>query len=70
MGFPTTLLIPKLNISLIKIKQHNIDNILNQKQSIKLNNKNQFHSNHKVDEHILKKPYPKKWFSQPTLSKK
>ena len=30
------------------------------KQSINLYYKNQFHSNYKIDEHILKKPYPKK----------
>ena len=53
MGFLTTLLISKLNI--LFIKQHNIDNILNHKQSMNLYYKNQFHSNYKIDEHILKK---------------
>ena len=54
MGFPTKLLIPKLNNSFI-----NLNNILNNKQSINLYYKNQFHSNYKIDDHILKRPYPK-----------
>ena len=55
MRFPTTLLIQKLNISLIKL--NNItDNILNHEQSINLYYKNQFHNNYKIDECI----YPPK----------
>ena len=34
--------------------EHNIDNTLNQKQSINIYNKNQFHNNHRINEHILK----------------
>ena len=59
MAFPTTLLIPKLNNSLINLNKPT-DNNLNDKQSINLNYKNHFHCNYKIDEHILKKPYPKK----------
>ena len=36
------------------MEQHNIDNTLNDKQSINLYYKNQFHSNYKIDEHVLK----------------
>ena len=57
MDFSTTLLIPKLNNSLINLKNIT-DNILNHKHSINLYNKKQFHSNYKTDEHILKN-YPK-----------
>ena len=41
-----------------KTEQHNIDNILNHKQSINLYYKNKCHNNHNIDEHI-KKRYPK-----------
>ena len=41
------------------VPKHNIDNTLNQKQSINLYYKNQFPNNYKIDEHILKKPYQK-----------
>ena len=57
MGFPTALLILKLNISLINL--NNItDNILNHKQLIKLyyeKKKQQFYRKYKIDEHTLKK---------------
>ena len=53
MGFPTTLLIPKLNNSLINLNNLT-DNNLNQKQSINFYYKKQFHSNYKIDEQILK----------------
>ena len=43
-----------LSLSLSLIYIYNINNILNHKQSINLCNKNQFHSNYKTDEHILK----------------
>ena len=69
MGFPTTLLIPKLNISLIKLKKHNVDNILNYKQSINLYYKTQFHSKYKIDEHILKNLIPKKCSSYQSYQK-
>ena len=42
-----------------KTEQHKINNTLNHKQSINLYCKNQFHSNYKIDEHILKKLIPK-----------
>ena len=37
-----------------KTEQHNIDNTLNHDRSIKLYYKNQFYSNYKIDEHVLK----------------
>ena len=59
MGFPTTLLILNVNNSLINLNNQTLDNILNHKQSINLYYKNQFYCNYKIDEHILKKTYPK-----------
>ena len=53
MSFPTTLLIPKLNNSLINLNNLT-DNNLNHKQSINLYCKNQFHSIYKINEQILK----------------
>ena len=45
-----------------------MDNILNHKKPINLYNRNQFHNNYKIDEHILKKPYPKKKKNSPYWS--
>ena len=49
--------------------EHDIDNILNHKQSINLYYKNQFHSNYKIDEHISKNLI-QKMFSLLILPKK
>ena len=49
-----------------KTEQDNIDNTLNHKQPINLYNKTQYNCNYKIDEYILKKPYPKKKNVLPT----
>ena len=58
-GFPNYIVDTEIKHFIDKTEQHNIDNILKHKQWINLYYKNQFHSNYKIDEHILKKPYPK-----------
>ena len=60
-GFPNYIVDTEIKQFINKPEQPNIDNILNHEQSINLNYKNQFHSNYKKDEHILKKNYPKKF---------
>ena len=69
MGFTTTLLIPKIKQFINKPEKPNIHNNLNNKQSINLSYKNQFHSNYKIDEHILKNLTPKNVL-QPIPTKK
>ena len=59
-GFPNYIADTEIKQFINKPEQYNIDNILNHKQAINLYYKKQFHSNYKIDEHILKKPYPKK----------
>ena len=49
-----------------KPEQSNIDNNLNNKQSINLYCKKQFHRSNKIDEQTLKNLF-KKMFSLPTL---
>ena len=53
MGLLTTLSIQKLNDHQ-KNEQSDTDSTVSHKQSINLYSKNQFHSNYKIDEHILK----------------
>ena len=67
-GFPNYI-DTEIKHFIIQTEQHNMDNILNHKQSINLYNKNQFHSNYKIDEHILK-IFIQKMFSLRILQKK
>ena len=53
-GFPNYIVDTEIKHFINKTEPHNIENILNHKQSINLYHKNQFHSNYKIDEHILK----------------
>ena len=53
-GFLNYIVDTEIKHFINKTEQHNIDNTLNHKQSINLYYKNQFHSNYKIDEHILK----------------
>ena len=53
-GFPNYIVDTEIKHFINKTEQHNIDNILNHKQSINLYYKNQFHSDYKIDEDILK----------------
>ena len=53
-GFPNYIVDTEIKQFINKPEQHNIDNILNHKRSINLYYKKQFHSNDKIDEHILK----------------
>ena len=57
-GFPNNILDTEIEHFINKPEQPNVDNNLNDKQSINLYYKNRFHRNYKIDEHILKKPYP------------
>ena len=59
-GFPNYIVDTEIKQFIDKPEQPYIDNNLNHKQSINLYYKNQFHSNYKIDEYILKKSYPKK----------
>ena len=59
-GFPNYIVDAEVKHFINQTDQPNIDNILNQKQSINLYYKNQFHCNYKIDEYILKKLIPKK----------
>ena len=59
-GFPNYIVDTKIKQFIDKTEQRNIDNTLNHKQSMNLYYKNQFHSNHKIDEHILKNLTPQK----------
>ena len=59
-GFPNYIVYSEIKQFINKPEKYNIDNIINHKQSINLDYKNQFHSNYKIDDNILKKPYPKK----------
>ena len=68
-GFPNYIVDTEIKYFINKTEQHNIDNILNYKQSINLYYKNQFHRNYKIDEHILKNLI-QKMFSLPILPKK
>ena len=61
MGFPNYIVDTEIKHFINKTEQLNIDNTINHKQSINLYYKKQFHSNYKIDEHILKKPHPKKY---------
>ena len=58
-GFPNYIADTEIKYFITKTEQHNIDNILNHKQSINFYYKNQFHSNYQIDEHILKNLIPK-----------
>ena len=58
-GFPNYIVDTEIKYFINKTKQRNIGNTLNHKQSINLYYKNQFHSNYKIDEHILKNLIPK-----------
>ena len=53
-GFPNYVVDTEIKHFINKTEQPNIDNKLNHKQSINLCYKTQFHSNYKIDEHILK----------------
>ena len=53
-GFANYIVDTEIKHFIDKTEQHNIDNTLNHKHSINLYCKNQFHSNYKIDEHILK----------------
>ena len=53
-GFPNYIVDTEIKHFSNKTKQYNIDNTRNYKQSINLYNKNQFHTNYKIDKHILK----------------
>ena len=58
-GFPNYIVDTEIK-QFINKPEHNTDNILNHEQSINLYYKNQFHSNYKIDEHILKNLSQKK----------
>ena len=53
-GFPNYIVNREIKYFINKTEQHNIDNTFNHKQSINLYYKNQFYSNYKIDEHMLK----------------
>ena len=59
MGFPNYIVDTEIKPFIIKTEQYNMDNTLNDKQSINLYYQNKFYSNYKIDKHT-KKPYPKK----------
>ena len=54
-GFPNYMVDTEIKHFINKTEQYNIDNTLDHKQLIHLQYKIQFHSNYKIDEHILKK---------------
>ena len=68
-GFPNYIVDTEIKHFIDKPEQHNIDNTRKHQQSVNLYNRNQFHNNYKIDEHILKNLI-QKMFSLMILSKK
>ena len=68
-GFPNYIVDTEIKHFINKPEQPNIDNTLNHKQLINLYYKKEFHSNFKIDEHMLKNLI-QKMFSLPILPKK